>query len=111
MDNRAANDGWFYGRRRLLPILGTFVLVDCYLVFVAGSLLRTLWALAALALVVGLTWRCWVNPLPAGYEERRAKARLEQSEFGRNVWHKVAIAILAALGVLIVAGGVVNAFS
>jgi hypothetical protein len=91
--------GFWYGRRRWIPVFAVGV------VLWSVSAVRTphVWGrLIDVALIIAAGHRgyvYWIDPLPPWYAERLRN----EPPFGAKLWHKLAIAFLAAFVLLVVA--------
>ncbi len=94
-----------------MPGFVAFGFLDVYLAVVAETTFRFLWSLVLLSAVIWWGWRCWVDPLQPGFEEARARAKLEGPAFGQKVCHKVLLAILLVIGVVAVTAGAIELVS
>jgi hypothetical protein len=97
--------GWWYGRRRRIPLFAAAVLLW------SVAAVRTPHVssmIIAVVLIVGAVHRSyvyWTDPLPPGYAQRLQN----QPPFGKKLWHKLAIAFLASFALLVVAVSVWSA--
>ena len=97
-----------YGRRKQIPlILLSAALCAFWLVTTRLTVIRMVEGVLLLVCVSSI-YRYWMDPMPPRYAKRLATVRARREGFGDKLWHKLALALIALL-VLLMASLIVSA--